>query len=108
MKAKVLAQVADLLENHDQPSRNRNFQDFNSPRGQNVLRLYRLYLSLLLELEDAAARPEVLISASDEAGGLMLELKDPKVSYRRSCLVPKELAETFHQKIKGVGPVQPP
>lgn len=92
-----------MLETHDQPSRNRNFQDFNSPEGQRVLRLYRLYFSLLSDLEDAAGRPEVLISAFDEAGGIMLELKDPKVSYRRSCLVPKELAGTFHRKIQELG-----
>ena len=81
------------------------FRISTRPEGQRVLRLYRLYMSSLLsELEDAAARPEVLINAFNENGGLMLELKDPKVSYRRSCLVPKELSQPlFSRKIQAIG-----
>jgi len=91
------------LEAQEQPSRNRQFHEFNSLEGQQVLRLYRLYLSLLTELEEAAERPEVLICAQKKAGGIMLVLKDPKVAYQRSCLVPKELAHTFTKRIKKLG-----
>ncbi len=91
------------MEAQEQPSRNRQFHEFNSREGQQVLRLYRLYLSLLTELEEAAERPEVLISAQRQSSGIMLVLKDPRVAYQRSCLVPKELAHTFTKRMKRLG-----
>ncbi|MGD9124591.1 MAG: hypothetical protein PVG60_05830 [Desulfarculaceae bacterium] len=107
MKTDVLAEVLGLLSAAEHQSRNRNFEDFTSQNGKRVLRLYRLYHALLKELEEAAARPEIRVSSKPDSQGLMLSLEDPKVSYRRTCLVPWELAPFFQDKLKALFPDQP-
>ena len=99
----IMARVSALLSKREANSRNRNFNAYASQEGQQVFRLYRLYLSLLSEIEQAAGRPEMVVKASSHTGGLMLELTDPKVAYCRRTLVPPELSALFKNTLKSLG-----
>lgn len=104
MDATILQQVLKLLENGSGLGRNRNFASFEGPQGERVQRLFRLYASLARELEEAAQRPEVVITMHDEATGeLRLELCDPRVAYRRVNLVPAPLAGYFRRRLGAAG-----
>lgn len=96
-------QVLSLLMEEYPPSRNRDFDRFKSAKGQRIYRLYRIYLSLLAELEEAMDRPEVSVSIKRETDGYRLEIEDPKVAYRRNCLVPLSLAEPFLERLRAMG-----
>jgi hypothetical protein len=103
MNSQLLERVRRLLEDAEAPSRNRYFEEFAGEEGQRVFRLYRIYLSLWEELGRAADRPEVRVAAAAEPGGLLLTVEDPKVAYRRQCLVPRELAPAFDQRLASLG-----
>jgi len=103
MKNDIHGRVLTLLMEDYPPSRNRNYDRFNGPDGQRVYRLYRIYLSLLAELEEAAERPEVQVDLSREGDGYRLVIEDPKVAYRRNCLVPLSLAEPFLARLRAMG-----
>ena len=103
MESEVLQRVAEMLRSPGAVARNRNLLEFESEAGQRAWRCYRLFLSLLAELERAAQSPEVRVSAQETEGGLQLVLVDPRVSYRRSCLVPPELVELFLEKLTALG-----
>ena len=96
-------QVLRLLMEDYPPSRNRNFDRFKGTEGQRVYRLYRIYLSLLAELEEALDRPEVRVSIERQSDGYLLLIEDPKVAYRRNCLVPLSLAEPFLERLRALG-----
>jgi hypothetical protein len=102
----VWAQVRHLLLGQTDSSRNRRYLEFASPDGQRVLKLFRQYQSLLLELEQAAARGDMEVSAKQEPSGLMLSVKDPKVNYRRACQVPPPLADLFWKRLTELGLVK--
>ncbi len=99
----TMIKVSALLKKRNADSRNLNFNAYASPEGQKVYRLYRLYLSLLSEIEAAADRPEMTVKASIQKSGLMLELTDPKVAYYRRCMVPPELTPLFQNTLKNLG-----
>jgi hypothetical protein len=103
MNNDVHGRVLNLLMEDFPPSRNRNFDRFKDPDGQRVYRLYRIYLSLLAELEEAAERPEVQVRFSREGDGYRLIIENPKVAYRRNCLVPISLAAPFLERLKALG-----
>ena len=103
MSTDIHDQVLSLLMEDYPPSRNRDFDRFKSPQGQRVYRLYRIYLSLLAELEEAVDRPEVKVNIKREGEGYRLLIEDPKVAYRRNCLVPLSLAEPFFERLKALG-----
>ncbi|MCB2187019.1 MAG: hypothetical protein KQJ78_11420 [Deltaproteobacteria bacterium] len=103
MSKGVFQRVAALLGSAGSPSRNADYQDYSGEEGQRVIRLYRLYRSLLKDLEQAAERSDVVISANLENGQLRLELADPRVSYRRVCLVPEPLTPHFLERLAGLG-----
>jgi hypothetical protein len=103
MNDKIHGQVLTLLMEDYPPSRNRNFDRFKGQDGQRVYRLYRIYLSLLAELEEAMERPEVEVSIQREGDGYRLMIQDPKVAYRRNCLVPLDLAEPFLERLRALG-----
>jgi hypothetical protein len=103
MSNKIHDQVLSLLLEDYPPSRNRNYDRFKGTEGQRVYRLYRIYLSLLAELEEAMDRPEVKVSISREADAYRLVIEDPRVAYRRNCLVPLSLAEPFLERISTMG-----
>jgi hypothetical protein len=102
----VWTQVRHLLQGQSETSRNRRYLEFASLDGQRVLKLFRQYQSLLLELEQAAARGDMEVSAKQEPTGLMLSVRDPKVSYRRACQVPPPLADLFWDRLKELGLVK--
>jgi hypothetical protein len=99
----MLERVRRLLEDPETPSRNRFFDEFAGEEGQRVFRLYRIYLSLWEELGEAAGRPEVRVAAEPVAEGVMLTVEDPKVAYRRRCLVPSELQAVFGRRLASLG-----
>lgn len=103
MSSEIHDQVLSLLKEDFPPSRNRNFDRFKGKEGQRVYRLYRIYLSLLAELEEAMDRPEVKVSIKREDDTYRLVIEDPKVSYRRNCMVPLALAEPFLERLSAMG-----
>lgn len=103
MSNEIHDQVLSLLMEDYPPSRNRDFDRFKGTKGQRVYRLYRIYLSLLAELEEAMDRPEVSVSIQRETDGYRLVIQDPKVAYRRNCLVPLSLAEPFLERLRAMG-----
>jgi len=103
MSNDIHGRVLTLLMEDYPPSRNRNFDRFKGPEGQRVYRLYRIYLSLLAELEEAMERPEVKVNINREGDGYRLLIEDPKVAYRRNCLVPLALAEPFLERLRALG-----
>ena len=100
----VLERVRSLLAGEGRQSRNQGFAEFSDREGQEVMRLYRLYVSLAQELRAAAERPDVRVLASRQEGGLRLEVRDPKVSYRRSCHIPPSLVGHFLKVLAQMGP----
>jgi len=103
MESEVLRRVAEMLRSPGAVTRNRNLLEFENEAGQRAWRCYRLFLSLMAELERAAQSPEVRVSVQESEAGLQLVLVDPRVSYRRSCLVPPELVELFKDKLAALG-----
>lgn len=103
MNDDIHGRVLTLLMEDYPPSRNRNYDRFKGPQGQRVYRLYRIYLSLLAELEEAMERPEVKVNINREGDGYRLLIEDPKVAYRRNCLVPLALAEPFLERLRALG-----
>ena len=103
MSREILASVLELLQAQDPPSRNQHFQHFEGGRGERVRRLFRLYRSLGAELEQAAGGAEVRVRARHRPQGLELTLENPKVAYRRICLVPPELAPYFRGLLARLG-----
>ncbi len=99
----IHSQVLELLLDKEAPSRNQDFERFSGPQGQRIYRLYRIYLSLLAELEQASQRPEVRVSLSREEGGYYLVIEDPRLAYRRNCLLPLELAPAFVERLRAWG-----
>ena len=103
MNREILASVLELLQAPEPVSRNQQFQRFEGRRGERVHRLYRLYRSLGAELEQAAGRGEMRVRACRRPGGLELTVENPKVSYRRICLVPPELDPYFREILSRLG-----
>ena len=95
--------VKALLEQEEGFSRNKSFQEFSGSEGQRVIRLYRLYSSILKELETAAGRPDMEVSVRQEEGALWLTMTDHRVAYRRICSVPAELADHFRLHLSRLG-----
>lgn len=103
MGAPVFDKVLALLEGGPTTSRNQGFDAFSSLEGRRIFRLYRLYRSLVKELEEAAGRPEVRVWVQHQGEELWLELEDPKVAYRRRSLVPGPLAAHFRRRLSELG-----
>ncbi len=102
-EAELLGQVLELLRSPAGANRNMRFLEYSSNQGQAVLRLYRQYQSLSRELEQAAARGDMRVSCLREGNGLRLLVEDPRVSYRRQCLVPAPLAGHFLELLGRLG-----
>lgn len=103
MNPEIVSRVAKMLSLEKGYSRNRYFDEFSEGEGRQAMRLYRLCSSLLQELEEAAARPEVRVSTSLVPGGMQLVIEDPKVSYRRICLVPQPLVGHMERRLVLLG-----
>ncbi len=103
MSQEILGSVLELLRAEDPASRNRHFQQFEGRRGERVHRLFRLYRSLGVELEQAARRRDMRVRARRRPAGLELTVENPKVAYRRTCLVPPELDPYFRDILARLG-----
>ncbi len=103
MSGDILDSVLELLQAEDPASRNQHFQKFEGRRGERVHRLFRLYRSLGNEMEQAAGRSGMRVRARRHQAGLELTVENPKVAYRRTCLVPPELAPYFRDILDRLG-----
>lgn len=54
-------------------------------------------------MDDAAGKPEVTVRLLGGGQGLRLEISDAKLSYRRTCVVPPELAQCFSERLASLG-----
>lgn len=96
-------EVAELLGRGGRVSRNRNFSRFAGPRGRAALRLYRILRTLGKDLEAAANNRQMSVRATQDDGGLWLEVSDPERSYHRRCHVPAVLAPLFLERLEKLG-----
>jgi hypothetical protein len=87
----TVGQVLSWLETDKDPSRNREFNRFNSNDQGHALSLYRSYSSLLKEIESLAGLPEFSLNARKDEDGLWVEVYNSRLSYRRICRVPMGL-----------------
>ena len=101
--ARVLTRVRTLLERDELTSRNRPVPEVSETRSQEVYRLYRLYAAVSRELGEAATRPEVMVRAERQDGGLLLTIADPRVNYRRQSLAPPPLDAYFIHLLERLG-----
>ena len=100
----VHERVRSLLAGEPSGGRNQQFADYSDREGREVMRLYRLYVSLGKELKEAAGRQDMRVLVRRRNGGLHLEVNDPKVSYRRACQVPPGLVGHFLKLLVQLGP----
>ncbi|KIX10801.1 hypothetical protein [Dethiosulfatarculus sandiegensis] len=103
MDPSIITEVGELLNAEIPPSRNRDFQRFQSTRGRQVLRLYRLYHKLALSLKDAEKRPEVKVRLAACEDDFLVEVKDPLQESVRSCRIPWELSGFFKDHLQKLG-----
>jgi hypothetical protein len=103
MPESLLHQVNRLLETKPPVSRNRDFKIFDHGEGKRLFKLYRLYLSILRELEDAAYTPGMRVSSGRTPEGLELVLSNPGLAYSRHCLIPTEISHHFEKALKRLG-----
>ncbi len=101
MDPKTLTEVLDLLSMPQAFSRNQNLARFSGDAGKRVWRLYRVYLSLLRDLERAVGEPETMVSArgNGKGNGLRIEMANHKLHWRRINVVPQALVPLFRERL---------
>ena len=108
MDPKTLTEVLDLLRMPQAFSRNQNLARFSGDAGKRVWRLYRVYLSLLRDLEKAAAEPETTVMARGKDKGLRIEMTNQRLHWRRINVVPQTLVPFFRERLDGLCLVENP
>ncbi len=103
MSQSIWEKVGAMLGGQLPASRNRQLASLGSGSGRRAHRLFRLYGSLLSELERAAGQPGTVVRALDRPGGLLVVVERPALAYRRRTLVPPPLAGFFRRRLAGLG-----
>lgn len=102
MDPKTLTEVLDLLSLPQAVSRNRNLARFSGDSGLRVWRIYRVYLSLLRDLEKAVFEPEIKVLATQNGEGLRIEMFNKRLRWRRINDIPQILIPFFRQRLDGL------
>ena len=98
-----MEQVARLLESGRAVSRNREFERHPGPRGGQLLRLFRVYSSLLAELERSVGQNGPEVRARQTPAGLRLSIRDAALGYMHDSLIPKALGAIFETRLAELG-----
>ena len=103
MPPEVMEQVARLLESGRPLSRNREFENHPGPRGGQLVRLFRVYSSLLAELERSTGEKGPQVMARQTMAGLRLRIHDAAMGYVHESLIPKALTGLFRARLSELG-----
>ncbi|MDP8254420.1 MAG: hypothetical protein P9M14_01595 [Candidatus Alcyoniella australis] len=91
-----------LLGATEPPSRNKNFDFFDSARGRRMFAYYKTYKSLEREITESQVPLKVTIEASehDPKRQYELRLENVAIRYRRITMIPKEVVPHFRKLIR--------
>jgi len=94
--------LAKLLASDTPPSRNRNFDMFDTARGRKMFSYYKTFKSIENEITNPRIDVKVSIKASDHDPKRQYELmvENEAIRYRRKTFIPKEVVPHFRKLIR--------
>ncbi len=104
----IIGQALRLLQNQEEASRNRSFDDFTHKAGQKALRLYRLTKSLEDEFKISEGSGFFEVGSPQE-NIVEIRFSNPVLHYTRICYLPQELFRWLAARLGVLGhPLEAP
>ena len=104
----IIGQALRLLQNPEEASRNRSYDNFSHNAGQKALHLYRIIKSLENEFKTSQGLGSFEVGPSEEN---MVEIRfsNPALHYTRICYLPRELFSWLADRLGALGhPLEAP